>query len=345
LLSGFQVASQTLSCDVALQGFTVKKGEVADKPDFDGKVRLVTNQRSKQWLIQYLNYNEKFACTYEKWVLEKPNYSGSNKWYMILPLIDGCPLDLDPDERLLWLTYCAQDYLKARENKQAVLPAGDSRLDSYVHGCRLHTEWHSDQAIAPQRIRFAFDESFFRKGVQELALEPAGSYLVQRESRFQRFLAGHTNGQLMGEFKVQEWKSAGGMEIPVDWTFDCFWYGNLFYRYTGKADNLEVSSSVSNFPNVSQIASITDKRVRDVALGINKLNYTITNGHIPTLEEVKFQRRPTGYTQMPPDIRKTRQIFITLIALAFVIPAVVWVKTFLKTRQTKTKQQQHEKNN
>jgi hypothetical protein len=318
--------AQSFTCDVSLNTFRFNNNVAEVKPDFSGKARVTVDCKNAQWVIDYIDNNQKFVCSYHDFILDKPNHTGTNVWYMVSPVVDGYPIDLDFDQRLIWFTYCARDYLRMKQGQPVVLPFGDTRFDCYVHGCRMNAQWHSDRDSCPETATFDYDRDLFHKGVKQLSYEPTGSFLNNRESQFINYIQYHTNGQRIAAFKVTRWASVANMEIPTAWQLDLYWYGQHSFVCIGTAENIEAVEGEIKLPSISTKASITDKRVRNEALALNSVRYTIANGQIPKVDDIKLSKSISnrGFCQMPPDLRIVRIVFIGLFLATGIVPLVFW---------------------
>lgn len=319
--------AQTFTCDVSLSSYRVKGNVANSNPDFNCKARVTVDSKSAQWIVDYVDNGQKFACSYPNFILEKPNYTGiTNEWRMISLTVDGHPVDLDFDQRLIWFTYCARDYLRERQGKPVVLPFGNARLDCYVHGTRLDAKWRSGNDLCPETARLTFDSDLFKNGVNQLSSEPPGAFLNDREAQFIRYIGFHTGGQTVASFKVTEWITLENLNIPSAWQLDFFWYGNLSFTCKGTANNAKILDGKLSLPSIPQNSLITDKRVRNTALRINSVQYAITNGQIPTLADIKLPKtvRDTDFAQMPPDLRTPRRVIITMLVATGLSPLAFW---------------------
>lgn len=264
----------SISLHAKLQGFNVQNGAALEPAQFTAKARIDSDPTSGKWLIQYVDNGEKYVCSFRDFILAKPAYDGSNAWYMVSDYVEGYPVDLDPDERLLWFVYCAKDYLRNRQGQPVVLPTGDTRLDCYTWGCRLTMEWQSEGSLCPASGKFTFDPVLFKKGLENLELGPDSTYLRQREKRCEQYLNNHALGQTVAEFTVQGWTNSAGMQIPVGWTLDFYWYGKIFYTYVGATERFEaVEYPPSSHPYDGQDNGQTPKKRHPRHQRYNVQNY------------------------------------------------------------------------
>jgi len=318
--------AQSFTCDVSLNSFRVNNDVTDAKPDFSCKAHVTVDCKNAQWVIDYIDNNQKFACSYHDFILDKPKHTGTNAWYMASPIVDGYPIDLDFDQRLIWFTYCAKDYLRKKQGQPVILPFGDTRLDCYVHGCRMNAQWHSDIDSCPETATFDYDRDLFQKGIKQLSSEPAGSFLNNREVQFNNYIQYHTNGQTIAAFKVTQWASVANMEIPTAWQLDLYWYGQHSFICIGTAENIKAIEGEIQLPSIPQKALITDKRVRNAALALNSVRYMITNGQIPKVDDIKLSKSSgnNNFEQMPPNLRTVRIIFIGLFLMTGIAPLAFW---------------------
>jgi len=117
---------------------------------------------------------------------------------------------------------------------------------------------------------------------------------------------------------------------------DLYWYGNLSYRCQGIAKNIKVGDQRVNLPDLVGVASISDKRVRNVPLGVNGMNYRATNGQIPRIENVRMPKTSSDFVTVPHDLRKARMVFGGLIGVLIIVPLGIWLrKIFLEAQKEK----------
>ena len=322
--------TQSLSCDINLKSFRVNNDQINSDPDFTGKAHLAANPKTGQWRVDYIDNNQKFACTYRDFILEKPNYDGTNAWYIISPVERGYPIDLDFDERLIWFAYCGKDYLREREGQPVVLLYGDTRSDPSVYGCRMTTKWRSDIDLCPQAANFTFDADLFQENVKQLSIQPSGTFLDDRQKQVEQFSSNHTNGQLIATFKVLRWADNLQIGIPIKWEYNLYWYGQNMVRCIGEADNVKTTETEVVLPNLPLAAKITDKRVRSVSKGINNSIYLLTDGNIPNVQGVDLSKAmrmaPRTSSQTPPNSAKIRVFFILIMIAVGIIPLVIYMR-------------------
>lgn len=318
--------AQTFTCDVNLNSFSVNNNVTDAKPDFSGKAHVTADYKNAKWIIDYIDNGQKFACSYFDYILEKPNHNGTNAWYIVSPVVEGYPIDLDFDQRLIWFAYCAKDYLQKKQGQPVIIPFGDTRLDCYVHASRMEAKWRSNADLCPETVQFNFDQDLFKKGVQQLTLEPPGSFLNNREIQFNHYIQYHTNGQTVAVFRVTQWTNIEGVSIPSAWQFDLYWYGEHSFICMGTADNIKAVERIIEPPDISPRTLITDKRVRNVASRINSVRYKLTNGVIPTLDGIKLSKNIAhdNFAQMPPNLRKIRIVLVSVIFITCIIPLAFW---------------------
>jgi hypothetical protein len=315
--------SQSFSCDIALTCSRIDNETIETKPDFTGNLHLDMDYSSGKWSMNYSDNNQKFVFYDGNFILERPNYNASNAWYIVSSPNDSYPIDLDFDQRLVWFIYCAKNYLLQRQGQPVILPFGDARADSYVHGCRFNGKWLSDSQSCPDTAEFSFDSQLFQDGIKQLSFESDATYLKDREKQFMDYSHGNTNGEVLARFQVTEWADAGGLKIPTAWNLDLYWYAMHSFQCTGTARNIQINHETVNFPVLSKIAVITDKRVRNAGFAINSVHYQITDGQIPkSIQDIKIPKSSVNnnFTQMPPDLKKTRAFFTILILATIIVP-------------------------
>jgi hypothetical protein len=321
--------AQSFSCDVQLRSFRINNTVIDTKPDFIGNAHIIVDYNNAEWVINYVNNNQKFACSYFDFILEKPNYTGTNSWYMASSVVDGYPVDLDFDQRLIWFAYCARDYLHRKQGQAVIIPFGDTRLDCYVHGSRMYLNWHSSMDLCPEIARFGFDADLFQKGIRQLSWEPPGSFLNTREEQITRYIGHHTNDQTIAVFSVNTWTELQKMNIPSAWQLDLYWYGQRSFTCIGTADNIKVLEGKIALPILPRTTFITDKRVRNASLEINSVRYFITNGVIPSVNDVKLATLTgnVNFAQMPPNLRNVRIVILGLLLALGMTPIAFWFFT------------------
>jgi len=327
--------AQTIHCKVSLQTFRIINGTKDTNTDFSGKANVSLDFKTGDWLIDNIDNNQKFACTQKDYILDKPSYKETNFfWYMVSPFQDGYPIDLDLDQRLIWFAYCGRNFLEKRNQQAVILPFGDARLDCYVHGCKMFAQWNSEKSLCPNTAQFRYDKDLFAKGVKQLSFEPNGSYLNDRNKQFTSYISNYTNNQLVAEFNVTQWTNNFGIEIPLSWEMKTYWYGQPSFICLGTSEGIEINHDKISYPGINLKAKITDKRVRNLKLGLNYVNYLITDGHIPAIDKVKLPSvSPDRFFQMTPDLRKPRIVVMGLMGILTIIPLVIWIYAWKKNKQ------------
>ncbi len=315
-LAGCSLNAGTLSCNLKLR-FVRADGSL----DFNGNAQLVADLDSGSWLISYFDNNQKFAYNNGSMVIEKPNRSGANSWYIVSSTVDTCPVDLDSDYRLIWFAYCAKTYIQQHQGKPVVLPFGDTRLDDYVYGTRMKANWPSHSALCPAVVDFGFDRRSFDRGIKNLTFEPAGSFLNDRENQIATYGANSTNNQIIATFAVQQWTNAGDIQIAARWRLDLLLYSKPALICYGDAHDFQVTSQKIAAPRLSESCLITDKRI--MGNGINSVRYNITDGKIPSLADIRIPRISNPTYQMPPNQKAIRAVMVSLLAIVLVAPVIV----------------------
>jgi hypothetical protein len=328
-LSGTRTLAETLVGDVELRVFMASKG-TNSKPEFSSQAMMSLDLTGRDWLISYTNRHGKYVRSYQEDVLERPDYNGTNAWHIISPTIKGYPIGMDADDRLLWFAYMAAEFLRGRDGHHVILPYGNARLEYFVHACRMTSKWRKQSDLCPESAEFVFDREMLLNGTEELSLEPSGQYLLDRGANFDSFLRGHTNGQLIARFQVNQWADRDNVGLPIAWRFDLNWYGKPFYICTGTTRTSWIEPGGVNFPPLPAASRITDKRVRDVKKGINQTSYEVANGQMPTVAEVVVRPKDInpGFRQMPLESDKPQSphaIIIGLLCVSIVLPIALFM--------------------
>ena len=332
VLSGDSLA-QTLTCDLSLKSFRVIEGRTSSEPEFSGNARLTSDTKTGLWRVDYNDNGLKFACAYRDFILAKPNYSGTNLFYIISPTERGYPLDLDFDERLIWFAYCGRSVVRGSEGEPVPLLYGDTRTDSSVHGCRMRAEWRADSDLCPEVAKFLFAKDLFQVGIEQLSIEPPGDYLDDRLKQADRFLKHHENGQVIGKFQVLQWTDNLPYGTPIEWEYNLYWYGQNMIKCVGKAANIRFTDERIQLPDLSSTTKIVDKRVRSASKGINHSIYSITNGNVPDVHDVDVGRdvrsvqRTRSLNSQPSKSGKLRAFIISTIIAAGLIPLAIYLRS------------------
>lgn len=304
--------------------------------EISSKSAVSVDVENQTWQIRMLEPRAKFADKYHDFILEKPDYTGSEPWFIVSSDLNGYPIDLDQDQRIVWFVYCATRYLRARDKEPVPLPFGDARRDQYVHGCRINMRWRSDVDICPEQASFAFDRSLYDRGADEMTVEPAGDYANERDRSARFYRDNHTNGQVVVFFGISEWDSASTWGVPKSWWLDLNWYGKAAYRCNGRTTSVRTGNAIS-MADLPRQASITDKRVRDVGKRLNTVRYIATNAAIPSLDDPQVTRLLPKYrvpdnllsTEHRREMGRTGRVFVLgLLVLTVCAPLVWFVRKF-----------------
>lgn len=237
---------------------------------------------------------------------------------------DGYPMDLDTDLRLVWFTYCAGKYLFAHHENQVPLPYGDCRQDPEVHAYRIKV--HGDPGRgSPEQVEFFADQKLLTSGLEQLSYEPPGPLLDERKRRLQSLLEVMSDADLAARFTVSAWLTNLNVPaVPRNWKLELYFRDQIMRVIEGSTDHATAINSVSirSAPNNVQVR---DMRARDLKTGVNVIYYDIHDGRLPTTKELKefSQARAIDRFVMPPDVRATRAVFLTILALLFVVPSVL----------------------
>lgn len=240
--------------------------------------------------------------------------------YIVSAYIDGYPLDLDLDQRLIWLVYCGREYLQSRDGKQVPLPAADPRLDLHVLSCRADVLWREDQDICPIQIRWLVDHDLIATAIHQLTLEPPGRFLNDRQNAAAVFRRVYTNGFVLADFEVETWGQLGDHNIPQRWKLRSFSFSGLQRIAQGHADAPIACQSVPEV-RLTNDAAVIDMRVRNVTQGVNSASYRITNGALPALGSIFLagaaeRAAAPSKRLMPPDLSIPRLLFgLAVLAL------------------------------
>jgi hypothetical protein len=253
--------------------------------------------------------------------------------------LDGYPVDWDWDQRVLWFTYCATDYLRDREGKHVIIPGGDPRHDAHVAACRASMLWRSEEDISPTNVVFRIDWELLTQAPNAFKLQPPGRTLNEREDRFQALMQVLKEGQMMARFQVKKWISFEKINVPEEWVLERFDSSERVARiYEGKTTSIK---PLSRNPSVTipETAEVVDKRVRSISDGINYVTYSISNGQIlelksPDLGALTARRVSKNMYVRPPDLWRKRALFIALITVILLSPlAVMLVRQFRQNKQ------------
>lgn len=314
-------------------------------PEASYRIAFSVASEGNKWRLDYRENPGRFSAANEGYVIEKPDYQAGEEWRIISPLSEGNPIDLDQEQRLVWFVYGAKKYIQARIGLPVVLPFGDARLDGYAHGCRAEGKWRLPEDICPEYVEFLFDRALYTKGVQQLSWLDNNNSLEQRRKSFDQFLAGHTNGMVIGTLLVSAYTNAAGLGIPASWEFQLNWYGSLLYRCVGRtlsvrqADNIEAVT-------IPSIVKITDKRVRSENIPIDSVTYSLTNAaQIPNVEDVVVQKQvqhltpsdPRGFSRMPRHLPRPRWPVVAMLCITISLPIILWIRSKKLRSYTDTK--------
>jgi hypothetical protein len=241
------------------------------------------------WRIDDPTRKPRTAFAFGDIVMDQPYVAGPNLRNLKTPFVasatlDHYPIDLDGDQRLLWLAYCATDYLRRNDGKPVIVPTGDARRDIETHACRIRTHWESESDLSPSTVDFIYDRDLMLRGVEELSYESGGT-LAYREKRIQEIARCFTNGEITARFEVLSFTNVAGARIPNVWTLTCVAGGKIVKAYRADVTSVYTHERVQ-IPIVPAGAEIVDKRVR----GKGKVNYVIyetPDGKVPSVDDPK----------------------------------------------------------
>ena len=195
------------------------------------------------WRIDDLSHPPKSAFTFNDFVLDWENADPS----MVLPqfsasaFYDGAyPIDLDQDQRTIWLSYCATGFLKTHDSKPVILPDADARFDVRIYGCTAQVEWRSANDMSPSKVDFVFSRKLMSSVENNLSYQTSGDFLEQRAKMLAQYLSWATNGMLRARFAVSDWTNFMGRGIPLNWSIQYFTQGRLARIFEGQTESVNV---------------------------------------------------------------------------------------------------------
>ena len=295
---------------------------------------------NKLWRIDDLSEPPKTAFTYSNFVLDRENADSS----IHLPQFSassycdgGYPIDLDQDQRTIWLVYCAGEFLRQHSGKPVILPDQDARSTIKIYGCVAKMAWSSQNSLCPSQIIFEFSTSAMKDFTKYLSYQSPGESLDYRQRQLTWYLGWVTNGTIRAQFEVSEWTNVFNMRIPVVWHIDYYQEGALTRVAQGRTKSI-TEGGIINCP-VPNVIDLRDLRVLNVAK-LNYVSYKVTNGVVPDLNNnnltAKIARLDRhSYKQMPHDVSSRRTIIVFVLVMLLLMPVFSWLINHLYKRRHK----------
>ena len=345
------VNAKTLEYRVALDYFRIPpRPESGTGPENSFEADIMMDTNTGQWSINYLKAtsNLKFVGTYPDYILSLVYMADHDESCSVLTPQNGYPTDLDGDERLLWFTYCAKNYIRKNEGQSVIIPFSEPRIFCYVDGCLMNAHWRSDADICPDDAKFTYNLSVFTNGIKVLTFEPPGRFIESRERQYKGFIDSHKDGDVVAEFKVSEWQQVGNINIPHLWELD-FWTWKTppiphGMRCVGRTESAASTDNAVLLPRLPQVKQVSDYRVRDVLPKMNFISYTVSNGDLPKLSDfMKGATNPVphfvgsgGVAQLTQPFLKPRLIFTIILALLALGPPLLYLFLIKSKTHNKT---------
>ena len=182
--------------------------------------RVEIDRLTNSWRIDDLSHPPKAAFTFRDYVLDRENANPD----ILVPIVaaspfvdEAYPIDLDQDQRSIWIVYCAANFLHNRENQHVILPDQDARSEIRIYGCRARIAWRQAQDLAPEKIDFIFSKDLIDKASDNLSWQVPGKSLELRAQTLRDYLSWVTNGMLRARLEVSAWTNVMGIGVPLDW--------------------------------------------------------------------------------------------------------------------------------
>jgi len=319
LLLGCLIQMRTLnSADLASETFLIEgsikirdlinsEGVALVSKEFDFALEVDYSFFSPEWLIQQKTTG-RFAKIHNGDVMTQEFVRGltSYRFFRLSLLQAGYPVDLDGDQRLVWLLYCGRDYLHKNDGKPIPQPTGDVRYDFQVATTIGKCEWAQTNDVSPQQVKFIYDPQLLDDATAMMTFEPQGDFLNERRRAFIAFKSLPSN-TLLAQLSVLAWTNAGSFRLPLHWRFVNYYSGSQKI----KAESEGVLQSISRIDQISRVdlsgtIKVSDSRLRDINLEVNGGEYLITDGDIPSVSRARLlagltRRTPSGQKLMPPN--------------------------------------------
>ena len=252
------------------------------------------------------------------------------RFFRLSALDSGYPIDLDWDQRIAWFLYCAHDYLQTNQGKRILQPRGDPRRDFDVTAAVGAGKWLQPADIFPQELKFLFQPTLLESARALMTFEPTGDYLAERQRVYDAFKTIPPN-TVLAEFSVLAWTNVGSVRVPAQWNYKSYdtHAGHVNRQYEGALISHKPIERLSTI-DTAGIIKISDLRLRNDRLQINKASFFMTNAAIPSIQEATMNTRladklPSGQTRFPPDRKSQRAFWIAMLGLMTLIPILIIV--------------------
>jgi hypothetical protein len=297
---------------------------------------------TRTWRLDDLSRPPRAAFTFEDFVLDRELADPPITLPQIAatPFYDGgYPVDLEQDQRTIWMAYCATDFLKKHNGENVILPDQDARLSIRIYGCRAFTKWRSSEDVCPESIDFIFSKDLLTNADATLKFEAPGAMLDWRADEMARYLSWATNGMLRARFQVLEWTNFAAQTIPANWKISYFEEGGLLARqFEARITSVVLGENPIQLP-VPPVMRLADLRVRQIGR-LNELGYNVTNGAILPLNNPKVVKLVSRISQspvqtMPSNLSRPRTVIFTVFALLLVAPLLIaGIRRYLHTKSS-----------
>jgi hypothetical protein len=351
LLLGCLIQMRTLnSADIASDIFLIEGSIKSRSPITSGGVVLQSSESvfalevdysffSPEWLIRQ-QITGRFAKIHNGDVMTQeflPDRT-SYRFFRLSLLQAGYPVDLDWDQRLVWLLYCGRDYLHKNDGKPIPQPRGDVRRDFEVATTIGKCEWAQTNDVSPQQLKFIYNPQLLDNATAMMSFEPQGDYLNERRRAFTAFKSLPPN-TLLAQLSVLEWTNAGSFRLPLHWRFVTYDLGNqrINREYEGVLRSISRIEQISRV-DLSGTIKVSDLRLRDINLEVNEGGYSITDGNIPSVSRARLLagltgRTASGHKLMPPNDGSKRTFWILTLGIILSTPIFILFRGWLRDQQ------------
>lgn len=294
------------------------------------------------WCISAQSAPERWARTFDGYVIDRPAYDGQQPWLFVSSLPNGYPIDLDEDQRLLWLAYCGIRGLVGSPGHAMPLPAGDSRRDPWVY-CAVVNAEGSHTPEGNDVLSFRYDAGGLLNATSQLTVEYDRSYLEEREKAVRLIAGTHRNGEVIADFKVNKWLTSAGCNVPGDWEFSLRLFESTELRVRGKTLTCQMVDAEGRYA-IPSGTQIVDKRFRDPLKRVNAISYISTNGNLLGPQDslaVNLQAKaklPIPRNIPKPKARSEVRVVQGLLLAIVVLAPLVFIIRPLIYKTTKPKQ-------
>jgi hypothetical protein len=311
--------------------------------DVDGRYVIEVDPINNLSNFMCLTYNGNDTFYVED---RKPTDGKVHNAYVSSGRYPFCPWDDQKRVSVLWLAYASGNYIHELGTNTMPLPWISARSSLSAFGFRTKSEFLPESSYVLSHLEFIRDDSLDLSTFDAELNRPeidfpsddveAASLKADLEDRKINW----KNGLVAGDLLCSMFTNKGGLQFPLSFTFTSYHaYHKLVNRQVvGFVTNIDILHSNEQFsPPVISRLRVEDSRFRALDLGVESINYQITNINmwrstndqqlIEEFSAVKVNALDSGHFKASAVHDKRVAMVVVVLLIGSTLPLILYLRS------------------